>query len=161
MGVNITHKLMTFKFPFSPWTSLSGLLCIIFPLKLLIASACNVGDLGLIPGSGRSPGEEMATYSSILAWRIPCTEEPQIRSVSQSCLTLGNPMDSSFPGSSVHAILQARILEWVVISSPGDLPDVGIELRSPAFQADSLPSEPPEKPSQPSWSGFNAHTVCI
>ena len=31
----------------------------------------------------------------------------------QSCLTLCNPMDSSPPGSSVHRILQARILEWV------------------------------------------------
>ena len=36
--------------------------------------ACNAGDPGSIPGSGRSP-EEMATYSSILAWRIPWTEE--------------------------------------------------------------------------------------
>ena len=34
----------------------------------------------------------------------------------QSCLTLGNPMDCSPPGSSVHGILQARILEWVAIS---------------------------------------------
>ena len=33
--------------------------------------------------------------------------------VSQSCLTLCNPMDCSLPGSSVHGILQARILEWV------------------------------------------------
>ena len=34
-------------------------------------SACNVGDLGSIPGSGRYPLEkEMATHSSILAWRI-------------------------------------------------------------------------------------------
>ena len=40
-------------------------------------SACNEGDLGLIPGWERSPGEkEMATHSSILAWRIPWTEEP-------------------------------------------------------------------------------------
>ena len=37
--------------------------------------------------------------------------------VTQSCLTLCNPMDCSAPGSSVHAILQARILEWVAISS--------------------------------------------
>ena len=34
-------------------------------------SACNVGDLGLIPGLGRSPGEGTATHSSILAWGIP------------------------------------------------------------------------------------------
>ena len=39
-------------------------------------SACNAGDLGSIPGSGRSPGEEMATHSSILAWRIPWMEDP-------------------------------------------------------------------------------------
>ena len=38
-------------------------------------SAYNSGDLGLIPGLGRSPGEGMATHSSILAWRIPWTEE--------------------------------------------------------------------------------------
>ena len=36
--------------------------------------------------------------------------------VSQSCLTLCDPMDCSLPGSSVHGILQARILEWVAIS---------------------------------------------
>ena len=39
-------------------------------------SACYAGDLGLIPGSGRSPGEGMVTHSSILAWRIPWTKEP-------------------------------------------------------------------------------------
>ena len=36
--------------------------------------------------------------------------------VSQSCLTLCDPMDCSLPGSSVHEIFQARILEWVAIS---------------------------------------------
>ena len=64
----------------------------------------------------------------------------------QSCLTLGNPMDCSPPGSSVHGILQARILEWWPFPSPGDLPNPGIEPGSPALQADSLPSEPPGKP---------------
>ena len=39
-------------------------------------SAYSTGDLGLFPGSGRSPGEEMATHSSILAWEISWTEEP-------------------------------------------------------------------------------------
>ena len=38
-------------------------------------------------------------------------------SVAQSCLTLCNPIDCSPPGSSVHGILQARILEWVAMSS--------------------------------------------
>ena len=35
----------------------------------------------------------------------------------QSCLTLCDPMDCSLPGSSVHGILQARILEWVAMPS--------------------------------------------
>jgi len=38
-------------------------------------SACDAGDLDLIPGSGRSPGKENGN-SSILGWRIPWTEEP-------------------------------------------------------------------------------------
>ena len=38
--------------------------------------ACKAGDLGLIPGSGRSPEKGMAAHSIILAWRIPWTEEP-------------------------------------------------------------------------------------
>ena len=39
----------------------------------------------------------------------------QLVLVAQSCLTLCDSMDCSLPGSSVHGILQARILEWVVI----------------------------------------------
>ena len=38
-------------------------------------SACNEGDLGSIPGSGRSPGGGYGTPSSILAWRIPWAKE--------------------------------------------------------------------------------------
>ena len=39
-----------------------------------------------------------------------------ICSVAQSCLTLCDPVDCSLPGSSVHGIFQARILEWITIS---------------------------------------------
>ena len=49
-------------------------------------------------------------------------------------------MECSPPGSPVHGkILQARVLEWVAIPSPGDLPDPGIEPASPTLQAISLP----------------------
>ena len=51
----------------------------------------------------------------------------------QACLTPCDLMDYNMPGSSVHGILQARILEWV---SPGDLPTPGMEptsLMSPAL----------------------------
>ena len=36
--------------------------------------------------------------------------------VAQSCLTLSDPMDCSPPGSSIHGIFQARVLEWVAIA---------------------------------------------
>ena len=45
----------------------------------------------------------------------------------QSCPTLRNPMDCSPPASSVHGILQARILEWLPFPPSVDLPDSGIE----------------------------------
>ena len=40
------------------------------------ANAGGTGDPGLIPVSGKSSGEEMATHSNILAWRVPGTVEP-------------------------------------------------------------------------------------
>ena len=67
--------------------------------------------------------------------------------VTQSYPTLCDPMDCSPPGSSVHGILQARILEWVPIPfSRGDLPDPGIQPGSPTMQAYALLSGPPGKP---------------
>ena len=39
--------------------------------------------------------------------------------VAQSCPTLSDPMDGSLPGSPVHAIFQARILEWVAVAFSG------------------------------------------
>ena len=69
--------------------------------------------------------------------------------VAQSCPTLGDPMDCSRPGFSVHGILQGRMLEWAAnplsrgSSQPRDQPG------SPALQVDSLLSEPPGKPMVP------------
>ena len=40
------------------------------------ASAYSAGDLGLIPGSGRTPGEGNGSHSRILVWEVPWTEEP-------------------------------------------------------------------------------------
>ena len=39
--------------------------------------------------------------------------------VAQSCPTLSDPMDCSLPGSSIHGIFQARVLEWVIVAFPG------------------------------------------
>ena len=67
-----------------------------------------------------------------------------------------HPMDYT-----VHVILQARILEWVAFPFSGDLLNPGIEPRSPALQADSLPAEPQGKPNSDSsinekliWNNF-------
>ena len=59
----------------------------------------------------------------------------------QSCLTLGNSMGCSPPGSSVCGILQARILEWVAMPFSRGSSQPRNQTRSPAQQADSLPSE--------------------
>ena len=56
--------------------------------------------------------------------------------VSSSFGSIRDPMDCSLPGSSVHGILHARVLEWVAFSSSRDLQDPEIEpmsLRSPAL----------------------------
>ena len=68
----------------------------------------------------------------------------------QLCLTLCDAMDRSLPGSSVHGILQARILGGLPCSLPGDLPDSGFKptslLHLLHWQAGSLPLTPPGKP---------------
>ena len=57
-----------------------------------------------------------------------------------------DPKDCSPPGSSVHGILQARILEWVAIPFSRGSSQLRDQTWSSALQADSLPSEPPGKP---------------
>jgi len=56
------------------------------------------------------------------------------------------PMGCSPPGSSVHGISQARIVEWVAILLSMDLPNPSLVPMVPALQVDSLPTEPPGKP---------------
>ena len=71
-------------------------------------SACNVGDLGSTPGSGRSLGGGNGTHSSILAWRIPWTEEPGglqflgLHRVGHDCINL------AWHGSEVRELGQGR-----------------------------------------------------
>ena len=78
--------------------------------------------------------------------------------VTQSCLNC-DPMDCSPPGSPVLGILQARPWNELPFPSLGDLPDPGIEPRSPALQVDSSPSEPPGKPRSSVYSVLNKLNV--
>ena len=70
---------------------------------------------------------------------------------SLSRVRLCDPMDYT-----VHGILQSRILEWVAFPFPRDLPNTGIEPRSPASQEDSLPSKPPGTPKN---TGVGSHSL--
>ena len=63
--------------------------------------------------------------------------------VTQSYLTLCDPMHCSLPGSSIHGILQGRILEWVAIPFSSGSSQPGMEPGSPAMQEDSLGFESP------------------
>ena len=70
----------------------------------------------------------------------------------QSRQTLCDPMDCSLPGSSVHGVFQARILEWVAIPTPGDHLDPGIDppsLASPALAGGFFTIVPPGKSQVP------------
>ena len=81
----------------------------------------------------------MSSIPSLLQWG---GQEHLTGSDSQCvCPTLCDPMDCSLPGSSIHGIFQARILEQVAFPTPGDLPNPGIEPTSLCLlhrQADSL-----------------------
>ena len=59
-----------------------------------------------------SKGGSLSGGKELTPWDLP----GKVSEVAQSCLTLCDPMDCSLPGSSVHVIFQARVLEWVAIS---------------------------------------------
>ena len=60
--------------------------------------------------------------------------------VTQSCLSRWDSLDHSPPGSSVHGISQARILEWLSFSLPGDLPKPNVWASQIAQQVKNLPA---------------------
>ena len=81
----------------------------------------------------------------VCPWNFPGKNTNAKVLVAQSYLTV-NPWTSP-PGSSIHGIHQARILEWVAIPFSRCLLDPGIEPRSPALKPDSLLSESPGTPT--------------
>ena len=89
-----------------------------------------------------SLGFSRQEHWSGLPFPSPMHESESESEVVESCPTLSNPMDCGPPGSSVHGILQARVLEWDAIpfsrgsSQPRDW------TQSPALQAVSLPTGP-------------------
>ena len=119
--------------------------------------------------------KEIATHSSTVAWKIPWMEEPgrlqsmslkesdrtdrlyflfsalvskllKVSEVAQSCMILCYPMDCSYQAPLSMGFFRREYWSGLPFPSPGDLPDPGIEPRSPTLRADALPSEPPGKP---------------
>ena len=62
-----------------------------------------------LPCSWDSPGKNTGVGCHFL---LQCVKVKSEREVAKSCPTLSDPMDCSLPGSSVHGIFQARVLEW-------------------------------------------------
>ena len=84
-----------------------------------------------------SPGKNPGVGCHFL---LQCMKVKSEGEVAQSCLTLCDPMDYSLPGSSVHGIFQARVLEWGAIAFSELLPTLDIFLH------------PSQRPDQFSWS---------
>ena len=66
-----------------------------------------------LPCPWDSPGKNTGVGCHFL---LQCMNVKSESEVAQSCLTLSDPMDCSLPGSSVHGIFQARVLEWGAIA---------------------------------------------
>ena len=66
-----------------------------------------------LPHPWDSPGKNTAVGCHFL---LQCMKVKSENEVTQSCLTLSDPMDCSLPDSSIHGIFQARVLEWVAIA---------------------------------------------
>ena len=67
-----------------------------------------------LPRPWDSPGKNAGVGCHFLP---QCMKVKSEREVTQSCLTLSDPIDSSLPGSSIHGIFQARVLEWGALPS--------------------------------------------
>ena len=69
-----------------------------------------------LPQPWDSPGKNTGVGCHFL---LQCMKGKSESEVAQSCLALCDPMDCSLPGSSVHGIFQARVLEWVATAFSG------------------------------------------
>ena len=120
-----------------------GLYCVVNHFSVIKSFAVN--SLIIIrtrwPLCSVSPQTMMKTFPDVF---LAPTRLVVLKSL-QSHLTL-QPMDCGLPGSSVHGILQARILSGFSCPPPGDLPNPGIKPQYHALQANSLQSEPLGKP---------------
>ena len=84
--------------------------------------------------------------SYLLHWQSFTSSAPESE-VAQSCLTLCDPVDCRHQAPPSMGFSRQEYWSGLPFPSPGNLPDPGIELRSPTLQSDALTSEPPGKPT--------------
>ena len=115
-------------------------------------SACNAGDPGSIPGSGRSLEKEMATHSSILAWRIPWTEEAgRLQSMDHKESDMTERLSLHFTFTRVRQVSSRKSCEEC-----RRIPKKRLYSQNPGTHAPNAhrchhqaPSSNPERPPQP------------
>ena len=90
-----------------------------------------------LPCPWDSPGKNTGVGCHFL---LQCMKVKNESEVAQSCLTLSDLMDCSPPGSSIHGIFQARVLEWVAIAFSNDKPTANIILNGEKLKAFPLTS---------------------
>ena len=94
-----------------------------------------------------SPGKNTGVGYHFL---LQCMKVKRESEVAQSCLTLSNPMDCSLPGSSIHGIFQARVLEWIAISFSNTLVQFSHSVVSDSLRLHDLQhTRPPCPPPTP------------
>ena len=105
----------------------------VFLLLLQVASVVSNsvqphrGQPTRLPRPWDSPGKNTGVGCHFL---LQCMKVKSESDVAQSCLTLHNPMDYSPPGSSIHGMFQARVLEWVATAFSNSIP-TGYQSTSP------------------------------
>ena len=101
----------------SHWTTREVPKILVFNTMLLLLSHFSRVQLCATPETAAHEAPLSLGFSRQEHWSgLPFPSPMQESEVAQSCPTLGNPMDCSPPGSSVHGIFQARVLEWGAIA---------------------------------------------
>ena len=95
-----------------------------------------------LPRPWDSPGKNTGVGCHCL---LQCMKAKSERKVSQLYLTLSDPMDCSLPGSSIHGIFQARVLEWgaIAFSDPPDYPCLNYPRQSESLLSSALTLQAP------------------
>ena len=118
ISIKATERLLGFTREFSKFTSCKGYLCLLLLSASVVSNSVRPHrrQPTRLPHPWDSPGKNTRVGCHFL---LQCMIMKSEREVAQSCPTLIDPKDCSPPGSSIHGIFQARVLEWGAIAFLG------------------------------------------